>query len=75
MEEGNMQRRTFAAAIALGLLVSATQLFAQSAKSLVGTYSGVSFTTTDAAGKTMQIFGDNPRAMLVLRRTGAIRSS
>ena len=43
---------------------------AQSVKQLAGAYSGVSFTTTDAAGKTALPFGPTPRAMLILTDDG-----
>jgi hypothetical protein len=70
-EEGIMQRRTvIALAIAAPFLGSASDSLAQSAKSLAGSYSGVSFSTTDGAGKTTEIFGENPRAMLVLTPDG-----
>jgi hypothetical protein len=66
-----MQRRTlFALAIAAPFLASAPHSLAQSAKSLAGAYSGVSFVTTDAAGKSTPTFGENPRAMLVLTPEG-----
>lgn len=66
-----MQRRSVVALlIAASAVAFAPQSLAQSAKSLAGTYSGVSFSMTDAAGKTTQIFGENPRAMLVLTADG-----
>jgi Lipocalin-like domain len=66
-----MERRTLLAiAISASFLAAAPQTLAQSAKSLAGTYAGVSFSTTDAAGKTTQIFGENPRAMMVLAPDG-----
>jgi hypothetical protein len=66
-----MRTRTVVAlAIAAPFLASATHVFAQSANSLAGTYAGVSFSQTDAAGNTTQIFGDDPRAMMVLTTDG-----
>jgi hypothetical protein len=66
-----MQRwALLALAIAAPFMASAPDALAQSAKSLAGTYSGVSFSVTDGAGKTTQIFGENPRAMLVLTPDG-----
>jgi hypothetical protein len=70
-----MKTRTFIAlALAAPILASAGPSLAQSAKSLAGTYSGVSFSVTDGAGKTTQIFGENPRAMLVLTPDGRYSS-
>jgi hypothetical protein len=66
-----MQSRTLlAVAIAAPFLAYAPHSLAQSAKSLAGTYSGVSFSVTDGTGKKTQIFGENPRAMLVLTPDG-----
>lgn len=66
-----MQRRSVVALlIAASSIAFAPQSLAQSAKSLAGTYSGVSFSVTDGAGKTTQVFGENPRAMLVLTADG-----
>jgi hypothetical protein len=66
-----MQSRTLlAVAMAAPFLAYAPQSLAQSVKSLAGTYSGVSFSMTDSAGKKTQIFGENPRAMLVLTPDG-----
>ena len=66
-----MQRRTLLAlAIAASSLAVAPHSLAQSAKALAGTYSGVSFSMTDGAGKKTQIFGENPRAMMVLTPDG-----
>src|SRR5688572_27229377 len=70
-----MNRRTTLTAISAslflaGLAASAGDAAAQSAKQLAGTYSGVSFTNTDAAGKSTLIFGPNPRAMLILTGDG-----
>ena len=42
----------------------------QSAKSVAGAYAGVSFKNTDSAGKTSDVFGPNPRAMMVLTPDG-----
>jgi hypothetical protein len=61
--------RAIAIAIAAPLLAAAPQLHAQSMKSLAGSYSGMSFSVTDG-GKTTQIFGENPRAMMVLTPDG-----
>lgn len=63
-------RKVVAFALAAPFLASAPQLYAQSMKSLAGTYSGVSFSTTDAAGKSTEIFGSDPRAMMVLTPDG-----
>ena len=66
-----MERRSvFAVMIAAPVLACSTIASAQSAKSLAGAYSGVSFVTTHAAGKTTPTFGENPRAMLVLTPEG-----
>ena len=70
-----MNRRTTftvisASLLLAGLAASAGDAAAQSAKQLAGTYSGVSFTVTDAAGKTALPFGPNPRAMLILTDDG-----
>ena len=70
-----MNRRTVLIATSvsfalLALAIPAGDAAAQSAKSLVGTYTGVSFNTTDAAGKKVEIFGANPRALLVLTPDG-----
>jgi lipocalin-like protein len=70
-EEGLMHRRSvLALIIAAPVLSCPTIAPAQSAKTLAGAYSGVSFMTTDAAGKTAPTFGDNPRAMMVLTPEG-----
>ena len=53
-----------------GLAASAGDVMAQSAKQLADTYSGVSFTTTDAAGNSTPVYGPNPRALLVLTADG-----
>jgi sugar/nucleoside kinase (ribokinase family) len=42
----------------------------QSAKSVAGAYAGVSFKNIDASGKTSDVFGPNPRAMMVLTPDG-----
>lgn len=70
-----MNHRTTFTAILTSLLLGGLASFAghaaaQSAKQLAGTYSGVSFTTTDAAGKSTQVFGPNPRAMMILTGDG-----
>lgn len=66
-----MQRRTvLALATAAPLLACASIAAAQSTKRLAGVYSGVSFANTDAAGNTMQVFGDNPKAMMILTSDG-----
>jgi hypothetical protein len=64
------RRSVLALVMAASVLGFPTIASAQSAKSLAGTYSGVSFSTTDGAGKTTQIFGENPRAMMVLTPDG-----
>ena len=63
-------RRIYASLLLVGLTATAIDALAQSAKQLAGTYSGVSFTTTDAAGKSTLPFGPNPRAMLILTDDG-----
>ena len=70
-----MNRRNTFTAISASLLfaalaASARDVAAQSAAQLAGTYSGVSFTSTDAAGNSTPVFGPNPRAMLVLTADG-----
>jgi hypothetical protein len=66
-----MQRRLLLPfVIAAPFLLAAFSAWAQSPKSFVGTYSGVSFISTDAAGKTTPTFGENPRAMMVLTPEG-----
>jgi hypothetical protein len=66
-----MERRSVLALVmAASVLSCPTIASAQSAKSLAGTYSGVSFVTTDAAGKAAPTFGENPRAMMVLTPDG-----
>jgi Lipocalin-like domain len=56
--------------IATAVLGCATSALAQTAKSVAGTYSGVSFVTTDGSGESTPTFGDNPRAMMVLTPKG-----
>ena len=70
-----MNRRTTLAAIPASLLVaslalSAGDVFAQSAKSLVGSWTIVSSDTTDAAGKKVALFGPNPRGSLIFTADG-----
>jgi len=48
----------------------APSAFPQSAESLAGAYAGVAFKQTDASGKTSDVFGTNPRAMMVLTADG-----
>ena len=64
--------RAAAAAAVLSFLfvIPAGDASAQSAKSLVGTYEGVAFRGVDASGKTFDIFGSNPRALMVLTPDG-----
>src|SRR5919198_654426 len=70
-EEENMKSRlVLAVIVATPFLGCASGALAQSAKSVVGTYSGVSFVTTDASGKSTPTFGDKPRAMMVLTPEG-----
>lgn len=54
----------------MGLVASTGNAAAQGAMQLAGAYSGVSFTTTDAAAKTALPFGPTPRAMLILTEDG-----
>jgi hypothetical protein len=71
LEEGIMRRRfLLAVMIAAPVLAAPTIAAGQTAKSLAGTYSGVSFVSTDAAGKTSPTFGENARAMMVLTPEG-----
>lgn len=66
-----MQRRlVLAVIIATPVLGCGTNALAQTAKSVAGTYSGVSFVTTDASGKSTPTFGDDPRALMVLTPRG-----
>ena len=70
-----MNRRTTltglsACLLIAGLAASTEDAAAQSTKQLAGTYAGVSFTVTDAAGKTVLPYGPNPRAMLILTDDG-----
>src|ERR671939_476518 len=66
-----MQRKlVLALMIATPILGCATSVSAQTAKSVAGTYSGVSFVTTDASGMSTPTFGDNPRAMMILTPQG-----
>jgi len=58
------------AASAICLAFATGQAAAQSMKTLAGAYAGVSFDQTDAAGKKTEIFGSNPRAMLILTADG-----
>ena len=60
----------FASLLLFGLAVPGGDAAAQGAKQLAGAYSGISFTTTDAAGKTALPFGPNPRAKLILTEDG-----
>ena len=60
----------FSSFLIFGFAASAGDAMAQGAKQLSGAYSGVSFTTTDAAGKTALPFGPTPRAMLILTEDG-----
>ena len=65
-----MNRRTTLIALSASLALVAGPVAAQSAKSLVGTYTGVAFVVTDASGKKSDVFGTNPRALLVLTPDG-----
>lgn len=66
-----MRRRfVLAFVIAAPVLAVSTTALGQSTKGIAGTYAGVSFMTTDASGKTTPIFGDNPRAMMMLTPDG-----
>ena len=47
-----------------------TVAFSQSMKSVAGVYAGVTFKQTDASGKTTDVFGSDPRAMMVLTPDG-----
>lgn len=60
----------FAPFLLIGLAAFTGDAVAQGAKQLAGAYSGVSFTTTDAAGKTALPYGPTPRAMLILTEDG-----
>jgi len=70
-----MKRPSMPTAVALSLMlaafaVAASDAIAQGAKSLAGTWSLVSATTTDASGKKTPTFGDNPRGELILTADG-----
>ena len=52
------------------LVLAAGNVAAQGAKSVAGTYTPVSVVTIDASGKRSDIFGPNPRGMLVLTADG-----
>jgi hypothetical protein len=69
----NYRKSLIAASASLAfvaLAIPAGDAAAQSAKSLVGTYSGVGFVVTDASGKKSDVFGKNPRALMVLTPDG-----
>ena len=67
-------RNSFIAASAAfafaALAIPAGDAAAQGAKQLVGTYTAVSLISTDASGKKAEIFGENPRGLLVLTADG-----
>ena len=70
-----MNRRAALAAIPASLLLaslalSAGDAFAQSAKSLVGSWTLVSNDSVDASGKKAPIFGTNPRGSLIFTADG-----
>lgn len=70
-----MNRRTTLAAIPASLLLvslalSAGDAIAQSAKSLVGSWTIVSSDTIDASGKKTATFGPNPRGTLIFTADG-----
>jgi Lipocalin-like domain len=63
--------RTAICVFAACLLLSASNpAAAQTAKSIAGAYTPVSSTATDGSGKTSDIFGPNPRGMLILMADG-----
>jgi Lipocalin-like domain len=64
-----MRVMLLAAGFSLAFLFAPTP-FAQSTKSLAGAYSGVAFKQTDGSGKISDVFGPNPRAMMVLTADG-----
>jgi hypothetical protein len=64
-----MRVTLLAAGFSVAFLFSPTA-FAQSAKSLAGAYAGVAFKQTDSSGKTSDVFGPKPRAMMVLTPDG-----
>lgn len=69
----NYRKSLIAASVSLTLLalaIPAGDAAAQTAKQLAGTYAAVSLNTTDAAGKKVEIFGANPRGLLVLTSDG-----
>jgi hypothetical protein len=63
-------RLTFLAAALSVAFLFAPSAFSQSAKSVAGAYVGVAFKQSDASGKPTDVFGPNPRAMMVLTPDG-----
>ena len=58
-------------AVALSFAVLFTPVaFSQSKQSVAGVYAGVAFKQTDASGKTSEVFGAAPQAMMVLTPDG-----
>jgi len=69
----NYQKSFIASSAALAfaaLAIPSGDTAAQGMKQVAGTYSAVSLNTTDAAGKKVEIFGPNPRGLLVLTADG-----
>jgi hypothetical protein len=64
-----MRVMVMAAAFSVAFLFAPTA-FSQSTKAVAGAYAGVAFKQTDASGKTTDVFGPNPRAMMVLTPEG-----
>lgn len=64
-----MRVTLLASALSVAFLFAPTA-FGQSTKSLAGAYAGMAFKQTDASGKVTDVFGPNPRAMMVLTPDG-----
>lgn len=64
-----MRIALLASGLSLALLFTPVA-FSQSMKSVAGVYAGVAFKQTDASGKTTDVFGSDPRAMMVLTPDG-----
>lgn len=52
------------------ILLFAPAAFGQAMNTIAGVYAGVAFKQTDASGKTTDVFGADPRAMMVLTPDG-----
>lgn len=64
-----MRIALLASGLSLAVLFTPVAL-SQSMKSIAGAYAGVAFKQTDASGRTSDVFGSDPRAMMVLTPDG-----